>query len=150
MASKREEFSVNTIIGSRSHVEGRVDSAGFTRVDGSLQGDLRAKGRVIIGDKARLKSGVSGTFVTISGVVAGNVIASERVIILSNAIVIGDVITRRIRADAGCIIHGKVQVCKSDQAWDEAMSRYRDAEIIKNRALKDMIIKSIEDAHAAS
>jgi cytoskeletal protein CcmA (bactofilin family) len=122
------EFSVNTIIGPNSSVVGDVDAAGFTRVDGSLRGNLHAKGRVIIGAKARMKSDVSGTFITISGVVYGNVIASERLIILSSALVLGDIITRRIQADEGCLIHGKVSVCTSDEQWVKTVAEYRDAQ----------------------
>ncbi|MDR2446195.1 MAG: polymer-forming cytoskeletal protein [Treponema sp.] len=120
------EFSVNTIIGPNSSVVGDVDSAGFTRVDGSLRGNLRAKGKVIIGEKARMKSDVAGTSITIGGVVYGNVIASERLIILSSALVLGDIITRRIQADEGCLIHGKVSVCTSDEQWEKTLSEYRD------------------------
>ncbi|MDR3275679.1 MAG: polymer-forming cytoskeletal protein [Treponema sp.] len=133
---KREDFTINTIIGPRSSVSGEVDSGGFTRVDGSLRGNLRAQGRVIVGSGARMRSGISGTSVTIGGVVAGNVLASERVTILSSAVVLGDIITRRIRADEGCIIHGKVVVCQDDAKWDQAVGEYRDAQGVKS-ALAD-------------
>jgi cytoskeletal protein CcmA (bactofilin family) len=121
-----KDFSLNTIIGSNSSVVGDIDSAGFTRVDGSLLGNLKAKGRVIIGEKARMKSDVVGTFVTIGGVVYGNVIASERLVILGSGLVLGDIITRRIQADAGCLIHGRVSVCTSNEQWEKTLSEYRD------------------------
>jgi cytoskeletal protein CcmA (bactofilin family) len=119
------EFSVNTIIGPNSSVIGDVDSSGFTRVDGNLHGNLRAKGKVIIGEKARMKSDVAGTSITIGGVVYGSVIASERLIILSSALVLGDIITRRIQADEGCLIHGKVSVCTSNEQWEKKLAEYR-------------------------
>jgi cytoskeletal protein CcmA (bactofilin family) len=130
--NSRKDFSVNTIIGPNSFVSGDVESGGFTRVDGSLRGSLSAKGRVIVGEKARMKSGISGTSVTIGGVVLGNVLASEQVVILSTALVVGDVITRRIRADEGCLIHGRVTVCPDADAWAQAVSEYRDAQGIKS------------------
>jgi cytoskeletal protein CcmA (bactofilin family) len=120
------DYSLNTIIGPNSGVVGDVDSAGFTRVDGSLRGNLNAKGRVIIGEKARMKSDVVGTSITIGGVVYGNVIASERLIILASGLVLGDIITRRIQADEGCLIHGKVLVCTSDEQWEKTIAEYRD------------------------
>ncbi len=120
------DFSLNIIIGPNSSVLGDVDSAGFTRVDGNLRGNLNAKGRIIIGEKARMKSDVTGTFVTIGGVVYGNVIASERLIILASGLVLGDIITRRIQADDGCLIHGKVSVCTTDEQWEKTLAEYRD------------------------
>ena len=89
-------------------------------------GDIKAKGRVVIGEKARMKSNISGTAVTVGGVVVGNVLASERIIVLATGLVMGDIITRRIQADEGCFIHGRVLVCKTDDAWNSAISEYRD------------------------
>jgi cytoskeletal protein CcmA (bactofilin family) len=123
---KREDFSINTIIGPRTTVWGNIESGGFTRVDGNIQGDVKAQGRVVIGEKARMKSSVSGTSITIGGVVVGDVIASERVIILATGLVIGDIITQRIQADKGCLIHGHIKVCRSEVAWNNALAEYRD------------------------
>ena len=127
MASVRDkDFSINTIIGPGSRVFGNIESQGFTRVDGNVRGDLRARGQVVIGENARMKSNVSGTFITIGGVVWGNVLASEEIIILASGLVRGDIITRKIRADDGCFIHGKVKVCRSAEAWDKAVSEHRE------------------------
>jgi cytoskeletal protein CcmA (bactofilin family) len=128
----RHDFSVNTIIGPNSSVSGDVESGGFTRVDGSLRGNLSAKGRVIVGEKARMKSNVSGTSVTIGGVILGNVLASEQVIILSTALIVGDIITRRIRADDGCLIHGQVTVCPNEDKWNQAVREYHDTKGVKS------------------
>ncbi|MDR2617966.1 MAG: polymer-forming cytoskeletal protein [Treponema sp.] len=128
MASvKNEDYSINTIIGPGTNVSGNIESGGFTRVDGNILGDVKARGRVVIGEKARMKSNVSGTCITVGGVVCGNVIASERLVILSTGLVMGDIITRRIQADEGCFIHGRVRVCKTEEAWNKAVSEYRDA-----------------------
>ncbi|MDR1288098.1 MAG: polymer-forming cytoskeletal protein [Treponema sp.] len=129
---KREDFSINTIIGPNTRVNGDLETGGFTRVDGSIQGNLSASGRVVIGEKARLKSSVSGTSVTIGGVVYGNVLASERLVILSTALVMGDIITRRIQADEGCLIHGRVSVCVTEEGLNRALSEYRDMQGIRS------------------
>ena len=127
MASvKNENFSINTIIGPGTSVSGDIESGGFTRVDGNVLGNVKAKGLVVIGERARMRSNVSGTFVTVGGVVFGNVLASERLIILATGLVMGDIITRRIQADDGCLIHGRVRVCQTEEVWNRALSEYRD------------------------
>ena len=126
MASAQNNFSINTIIGPGVNVFGNVECPGFTRVDGNILGDLKAKGQVVIGEKARMKSNVSGTQITIGGVVCGNVVASEGLTILATGLVRGDIITRRIRADDGCLIHGRVKVCSTAEAWDKAVAEHRD------------------------
>ncbi|MCL2442848.1 MAG: polymer-forming cytoskeletal protein [Treponema sp.] len=132
MADKYSDFSINTIIGPNTSLSGDVESAGFTRVDGSVRGSVKAKGRVIIGEKSRIKGNVTGTNITIGGVVYGNVVSDGHLVILSTAIVIGDIITRRIQADDGCFINGRVAVCPDDESWTKTMSEQRDAQGIRS------------------
>jgi cytoskeletal protein CcmA (bactofilin family) len=129
---RHEDFSINTIIGPNTSVAGNIEAGGFTRVDGSIRGDLYARGRVVIGERARMKSNVSGTAITVGGVVYGNVIASESLTVLGTALVIGNIITRRIQADEGCLIHGRVLVCPDEEAWKRAVSEHYDALGIKS------------------
>ncbi|MDR0408857.1 MAG: polymer-forming cytoskeletal protein [Spirochaetaceae bacterium] len=135
----KKDFSINTIIGPHSSVYGDVEAGGFTRVDGSLYGDLTTKGRIVIGEKARLKSSVSGSVVTIGGIVYGNVLASECLVVLSTGLVLGDVLTRRIQADEGCMIHGKIIVCKSEERWNSALAEYQDAQLVKHVLEKGVV-----------
>jgi cytoskeletal protein CcmA (bactofilin family) len=129
---KNNDYLINTIIGPNTNLTGDIEAGGFTRVDGNIRGDLRAKGRVVIGERARMKGNVSGMNITIGGVVYGNIVADGHLIILSSAIVIGDIITRRIQADDGCFINGRVAVCSSDESWAKTMSEHRDALGIKS------------------
>jgi len=131
MADSRD-FSINTIIGPNTGLAGDIVTGGFTRIDGSIRGVVRAKGRVVIGERARIKGNVTGTNITIGGVVVGNVVADGHLVILSTAVVIGDIITRRIQADDGCFVNGRVAVCTSDEAWAKTVSEYGDAQGIKS------------------
>ena len=92
---------------------------------------MNAAGRVVVGERARMRGSISGTVITIGGVIYGHVFASERVIILSTGLIIGDIITRRIQADEGCLIHGRVCVCNTEELWSKAISEYRDAQKVR-------------------
>jgi len=129
---KSSDYSINTIIGPNTNLNGDIEAGGFTRIDGHLRGGVKAKGRVVVGERARMKGNLSGTDVTIGGVVCGNIISDGRLIILSTAIVIGDIITRRIQADDGCFINGRIAVCKDDESWQKTMSEHWDAQGIKS------------------
>jgi len=126
------DFSINTIIGPNTDINGDIRTGGFTRIDGSIRGNVRAKGRVVIGERARIKGNVTGTNITIGGVVCGNIIADGYLVILSTALVIGDIITRRIQADDGCFINGRVAVCVDSENWTKTTSEYKDAQGIKS------------------
>jgi cytoskeletal protein CcmA (bactofilin family) len=130
--NKYDDFSINTIVGPNTSLKGDIETGGFTRIDGSITGNVNARGRVVIGERARMKGNVSGTAITIGGVVCGNVIAEESLVILPTALVLGDIITRRIQADDGCLIHGRVLVCPDGDSWSHAVSEYRDSQGIRS------------------
>ncbi|MDR1390580.1 MAG: polymer-forming cytoskeletal protein [Treponema sp.] len=123
---KEVEFSINTIVGPGSFVRGDIDSGGFTRVDGNVKGNIHARGRVVVGRDARMRSSITGTNITVGGIVDGNIMASERLVILPTAIVLGDITTRRIEVNEGSMISGRVRVCQSDDSWQRAAQEYRD------------------------
>lgn len=122
----RDDLSINSIIGPGTSVQGDIEVAGFVRVDGALRGDLNSKGRIVIGEQARIRGDVTGTSVTVGGVVLGNVVAPDRVIVLSGAVLLGDVVSKRIQADEGCLIHGRILACGQDADWNSALSAYQD------------------------
>ena len=130
--SRNSDFSINTILGPNTNLSGDIETGGFTRIDGSICGNVTAKGRIVIGERSRVKGNVTGTSITIGGVVFGSVISDGHLIILSTAIVIGDIITRRIQADDGCFINGKVAVCQDDESWSKASLEHRDIRGIKS------------------
>jgi cytoskeletal protein CcmA (bactofilin family) len=131
MADK-SDFSINTIIGPNTSFTGNIEAGGFTRIDGSILGDFKARGRVVIGERARMKGNVAGTNITIGGVICGNIISDGHLIIHSTAIIIGDIITRRIQADDGCFVNGKITVCPNEESWTKNISEYQDAQGIKS------------------
>jgi cytoskeletal protein CcmA (bactofilin family) len=128
----RDDLLHNTIISAGTTVSGDITAPGFIRVDGSLKGSLHTEGPVVIGAKARMKSDITGTNITVGGVVKGNIIASERVTILSTGLVLGDIITKRIQADSGCLIHGKIVICTTDEQWNHTIRSYKDLKGIQS------------------
>ena len=145
---KRKDFSINTIIGPDTSLAGDIETGGFTRIDGSIRGNVTARGRVVIGEKARMKGNVTGTAITIGGVVYGTIIASESLVILSTALVLGDIITRRIQADEGCLVHGRILVRPDEESWAGALSEYQDAQGIKSAL--PVFSQSPKDAYGMS
>jgi hypothetical protein len=59
-------------------------------------------------------------------------LASERVTILATGIVLGDIITQRIQADEGCLLHGRITVCQTREKWNSAVNEYRDIEHLRS------------------
>lgn len=130
--SKREDLIINTIIGPGTTVSGDIHAAGFVRADGSLNGNLDAQGRIVIGEDSRIQGDISGTFISVGGVVKGNILAEEGIHIRSSALVIGDVITRHLRADEGSLIHGRIVSCGDTENWENKLAEYRDSVSVRS------------------
>lgn len=130
--SKREDLIINTIIGPGTTVSGDINAAGFVRIDGSLNGNLNAKGRIVISEDSRIQGDINGTFVSVGGVVKGNILAEKGIHVRPNALVIGDVITRHLRTDEGSLVHGKIVSCGDSESWETKLAEYRDSVSVRS------------------
>ena len=106
MALRVDDISINTIIGKGSAISGNLKVNGFIRIDGDIDGNLETDGNVIVGELARIRGNLTAKSVIVGGIIKGNVTASESIKVLSDAAVIGDVISRKVQIDASAVIHG--------------------------------------------
>ena len=96
-----------TIISNGVKIEGKVTSTGSVRVDGSLKGDLDAKGNVTVGDQGNINGEIAASMVTIGGSVIGTINAREKLVLESKCTVKGDIITKVLVIEAGAKFDGK-------------------------------------------
>lgn len=81
------------------------------RLNGNFEGDLEARGVLIIGEKANVKAKtVKGDSITISGRVEGDVICSKRLELSASARVIGNVETPILVMAEGALLKGDCQM----------------------------------------
>lgn len=100
---------IDTIIGPNSLIKGDLHSKGTLRVDGTVEGKLSSDSTVILGEKGVAKATITAQQVIIGGTVHGNVIAQDRLEILSTGRVYGDVQTASSRfiVAEGVIFEGR-------------------------------------------
>ncbi len=81
------------------------------RLNGDFEGDLEAKGVLVIDEKADIRAKiVKGDTITISGKVKGDIICSKRLELASSARVIGNVETPVLVVNEGAILKGDCQM----------------------------------------
>ena len=81
------------------------------RLNGDFEGDLEARGVLIIGEKANVKAKtVKGDSITISGRVEGDIICSKRLELSASARVIGNVETPILVMAEGALLKGDCQM----------------------------------------
>jgi cytoskeletal protein CcmA (bactofilin family) len=96
-----------TIISNGVKIEGKVNSTGSIRVDGTLTGDLNAKGNVTVGEQGKINGEIVANIVTIGGNVVGTVNAKEKLVLETKCVLKGDIITKVLVIEAGAKFDGK-------------------------------------------
>lgn len=135
MALKVDDISINTILGKGSSITGDLRINGFVRLDGDIDGNLETDGNVIIGDNARIRGDVKAKSVIISGIVVGNIIAQEGIKILSEAAVLGDVISRKVQIDDKATFNGKCISIKDEELFEKESTQYLQSKAIKEKVV---------------
>jgi cytoskeletal protein CcmA (bactofilin family) len=121
-----EDVSINTIIGLGSFIRGDLKISGFIRIDGDLDGSLETGGKVIVGESARIRGDIRARVITVGGVVQGDIVAPEGVIILSSGLVIGNILTKRLVVEESVVLNGSCFAVDDQTRFDETLGEYNN------------------------
>lgn len=110
MAQDIDELVINSLVGEGSFFRGDITSRGLLRIDGDYSGNIKTNGKLLIGTNGRAECVVQAATVVVGGAVRGVIEASQKVILLSSAVVLGDIYAPRLVAEEGALIDGLLQV----------------------------------------
>ncbi len=105
-----DDAFINSIIGEGTRFKGEFDLSGLLRIDGDFSGIIRTKGKVLVGRNGRAECTLHAGTVVVGGVVRGEIISTEKVIILSTGLVLGSITTPRLIIEDGVIFNGSCKV----------------------------------------
>lgn len=112
-----ENNSIN-IIGKGTSITGNLNSDGDIRIDGSLEGNIKASGKVLIGKTGSIKGDVVCATLDISGNLNGKVKISDLLSLKASSNITGEIVTQKITIEPGAIFNG---TCKmGNQVSNEA------------------------------
>lgn len=97
----------DTIIGPSVKVDGNFKSDGNIIVEGMVQGSVKTKSNLTVGQSAKIKAEVEATNLYLSGEIKGNVKVYEKADLKSNAKILGNLETKLLSVEEGAIINGK-------------------------------------------
>ena len=95
------------IIGSGTAVTGDLISEGDIRVDGSIEGHVTVKQRLVLGEGGAIKGDIHALDATISGQLTGNITVSQMLVLKPTAKIDGDITTDKIIIESGAQFNGK-------------------------------------------
>jgi len=108
----RPTMAVDTLIGAQTVVRGDVTFSGGLHVDGQVHGAIVAEAGsdavVTVSDKGRIEGEIRAPHVVINGTLEGDVVATERIELASQARVTGNIRYKLLEMHAGAQVNGQI------------------------------------------
>lgn len=105
---------VLSIIATDLKVVGELITDGVVKIDGLVEGNIRAERQVLVSKGGEVKGDVHSKEVIVGGHIEGCVRAHERVEVQSSATVRGDILTKRVLIHEGGEVNGNLRMEDAD------------------------------------
>jgi cytoskeletal protein CcmA (bactofilin family) len=99
-----------TVLAPEDALSGKLVLKGSGQVLGSFSGQIECDGDLLIGPEARVEADIKSNRVTVSGLVRGNVIASNRLKITTSGRLEGDATVGALVVQEGGVHYGVIRV----------------------------------------
>ncbi len=107
-----EQKQLNNI-GAGTSINGDITCSGDIRIDGSLIGNLKVQGKVVVGTSGMIKGEVTCKNSQIEGKIEGKIIVAELLSLKATSSIIGDIATKKLAIEPGANFTGS---CKMNGA----------------------------------
>lgn len=111
---KKKVMEIN-VVAKNTTIIGDITSDGDFRIDGSLEGNIKTKGRVIIGADGSVKGKIDAVNSDIEGKFSGDLLVQETLTIKATANISGDVVIGKLSVapgatfNASCSMKGAIK-----------------------------------------
>ena len=118
-----------TFLGKGAQFKGIIHFEGTIRIDGRLEGEIHTKGTLMVGEHAVIEGDISADVVVSGGHINGNIVASEKVQLLSAGVVTGTIKTPLLSIEEGvhlsgmCDVAGRGEIRALDGGRDAAQQQ---------------------------
>jgi cytoskeletal protein CcmA (bactofilin family) len=102
--------SVISIIGPGMTIVGNCETDGTIRVEGSVEGSIKAGKAVVIGKQGLVTGDITTQDAVISGRVEGTLVAASRLELQATCRIEGEIHTRRMQLEEGAVLNGSVHM----------------------------------------
>lgn len=108
MAKSEQTLSVNSIsrISAGTVIKGEIISPTDIRIDGTFEGKLTSKGRVVLGESAIVKGDIICANIDLWGKVDGNLFVKDTLSLKEGCVLNGNLHIRRLAVELGATFNG--------------------------------------------
>jgi cytoskeletal protein CcmA (bactofilin family) len=110
---KREGDSDNgnfTVLGKDVTFKGIVHFHSTVQLDSSIEGEIHAKGMLVIGENATIRGTIVAETIVTRGKIHGNVTATSKIQLLKPAVVLGDISAPSFSMEEGAFFKGSIDM----------------------------------------
>lgn len=106
--SKKEasDMSMVNLIAKGTTIKGEVQSSGDFRIDGILNGTIKASGKVVVGSTGKVDGEITCQNAEIEGELKAKIIVKELLSLKSSSKLKGEIITSKLSIEPGAILTG--------------------------------------------
>ena len=119
--------SVISIIGAGMQVVGDCTTDGTLRIEGTVEGTVKAGKAVVVGKDGLVDGHVETQDAVIGGRITGSLQAASRLELQATAVVDGEVRARRMQLEEGAILNGSVTMGENSLTSKPALATEKDA-----------------------
>lgn len=88
-------------------IKGNISASSDIRIDGTLEGDLDCRGKLILGEKGVITGNVTAVNAEIMGSVTGNITAEETLVLKATSLLAGDIEVSSLVIEPNARLNGK-------------------------------------------
>ena len=112
MAKSEPNVNVNSIsrISTGTVIKGEIMSPYDIRIDGTFEGKVQTRGRVVVGETANVKGDIVCENIDLWGKVEGNVFVKDTLALMEGCVVNGNLHIRRLSVELGSTFNGNCRM----------------------------------------
>jgi cytoskeletal protein CcmA (bactofilin family) len=102
--------NLTAFIDQGSEFEGKLSFKDTVRIDGTFAGEISSDNTLIVGETGQIHARITSVCVVISGLVEGDIVASQQIVLHKTAIVNGDIEAPSLVIEEGGQLNGTVRM----------------------------------------
>ncbi len=116
--NRNNSIKMGTTLGSETVFAGIMRFTDSLQINGKLEGEIISTGTLYIEDTAVINANIQVGSIVVAGVVNGNIIATDKLEILTSGKVFGNIRTARLRIADGVVFKGKCEMIRDPKTVD--------------------------------
>lgn len=128
---QQETFSAQNVIAKGTKIIGDYSSEGDLRIDGIIDGNIKTKGRVVVGKSGEIKGTLEGANAHIEGKFTGKIQLSGTLTLKESAHIEGEVYTQKLSTEPGATFNVTCKMGSSSSLNSTPITKVNEPRAVK-------------------